>query len=197
MNRLTLVVLFLALFLPAFGAAQTAEKAPATPAATTIVPAKIAWMNVEQAVLTCDEGAKMVAEIQKFVDAKSAELDTMRKEAEDLRNKLSVQGPKLTDEARQDLEDKADAKDTILQRFRQDTEKDINARKDRLTNYISKRMGPVIEKVAKAKGLDAVQVYNPSRDAWINPGLNVTDDIVKAYNQTYPVAAPKPPAAKP
>ena len=39
--------------------------------------------------------------------------------------------------------------------------------------------------------------YNPSRDAWLNPSLNVTDDIVKAYNQTYPVAAPKPPAAKP
>lgn len=197
MSRLMLGVLFIALFLPAFGAAQTAEKTPATPAPKTITPAKIAWMNVEQAVLSCDEGTKMVGEIQKFVDTKSAELEAMQKEAEDLRNKLSVQGSKLTDEARQDLADKAETKDTILQRFRQDTEKEINSRKDRLTNYISKRMGPVIEKVAKSKGLDAIQIYNPSRDAWLNPDLNVTEDIVKAYNQTYPVAAPKPPTAKP
>jgi outer membrane protein len=196
MNRLMLGVLFIALFLPVFGAAQTAEKAPATPA-STITTAKVAWMNVEQAVLTCDEGAKMVDQIQKFVDAKNSELEALRKEAEDLRNKLSVQGPKLTDEARQDLEDKAVTKDSLLQRFEEDTRKDITTRKDRLTGYISKRMGPIIEKVAKAKGLDAILIFNPSRDAWVNPSLNVTDDIVKAYNQAYPVTAPKPPAAKP
>jgi outer membrane protein len=196
MNRLMLGVLFIALFLPAFGAAQTAEKAPAAPAAP-LTAAKVAWMNVEQAVLTCDEGAKMVDQIQKYIETKNAELDGLRKELEDLRTKLSVQGSKLTDDARQELEDKAEAKDTILQRFEQDTRKDINARKDRLTSYISKRMGPVIEKVAKAKGLDAVLIFNPSRDAWINTNFNVTDDIVKAYNLAYPVAAPKPPAAKP
>jgi Skp family chaperone for outer membrane proteins len=197
MSRLMLSVLFIALFLPALGAAQTAEKTPATPASTTIAPAKIAWMNVEQAIFTCDEGAKMLADIQKFIEAKNAELDALRKEAEDLRNKLSVQGSKLTDEARQDLEDKAEVKDTMLQRFQQDTQKEINGRKDRLSGYITKRMSPIIEKVAKAKGLDAIQIFSASRDAWINPDLNVTDDIVKAYNQAYPVAAPKPPAAKP
>jgi Skp family chaperone for outer membrane proteins len=154
-------------------------------------------MNYEQAVLTCDEGAKMVAEIQNFVDTKSAELEAMRKEAEDLRTKLSVQGSKLTDEARQDLEDKAEAKDIILQRFQQDTQKEIDNRKNRLNANISKKMAPLVEKVAKAKGLDAVQIYNPSKDAWINPSLNLTEDIVKAYNLAYPVAAPKPPAAKP
>jgi len=197
MSRLMLGVLFIVLVLPTLGAAQTAEKTPATPASTTIAPVKIAWMNVEQAIFTCDEGAKMLADIQKFIEAKNAELDALRKEAEDLHNKLSVQGSKLTDDARQDLEDKAEAKDTVLQRFQQDTQKEINSRKDRLSGYITKRMSPLIEKVAKAKGLDAIQVYAPARDAWVNPDLNVTDDIVKAYNQAYPVAAPKPPAAKP
>jgi Skp family chaperone for outer membrane proteins len=197
MSRLILGVLFIALLLPALCVAQTAEKTPATPASTTITPVKLAWMNAEQAILNCDEGAKMVTEIQKYVDAKSAEMDALRKEVDTLRNNLSVQGPKLTDEARQDLEDKVESKSTILQRFGQDTEKDINSRKDRLTAYVSKRMGPIIEKVAKAKGLDAIQIYNPSNDAWINPNLFVTEDIIKAYNQAYPVAAPKPPTAKP
>jgi Skp family chaperone for outer membrane proteins len=197
MSRLILGVLFIALFLPVLGAAQTAEKAPATPASAVIAPAKIGWMSVEQAVLTCDEGAKMIAEIRKYIDAKNAELDTLRKEAEDLHSKLSMQGAKLTDDARLDLEDKVESKDATLQRFEQDTKKDINNRQDRLTAYVSKRMGPIIEKVAKAKGLDAIQIFNASRDAWINPDLNVTEDIVKAYNQAYPVTAPKPPAAKP
>lgn len=195
MNRLILGVLFAALMLPVLGAAQTPAQAPAAQSSAAITPAKIGWMDVDRAILTCDEGAKMLDDIQKYIEAKNAELDALRKEAEDLRNKANVQGPKLTDEARMDLEEKAEAKDTALQRFQQDTQKDINNRKERLTAYISKRLVPVIEKVAKAKGLDAIQVFSPSRDAWISPALNVTEDIVKAYNQTYPVGAAKPPAA--
>ena len=196
MNRSTLKILFAALLLPTLGAAQT--PAPAAPAAGA--PVKIAWVNMDQAILTCDEGAKMYAEIQQFIEAKNAELDNLRKEAESLRTKLSVQGSKLTDEARLELEQQAEVKDTDLQRFQQDTQRDINGRRDRMTNTIGKRMMPVVEKVAKAKGLDAILLYNPSRDLWIsaeNPALNVTEDLVKAYNQAYPVSAPKAPAKQP
>jgi Skp family chaperone for outer membrane proteins len=64
-------------------------------------------------------------------------------------------------------------------------------------NAISAKIAPVIEKVAISKGLDAVTIFDPQRDAWINPGLNITEDVVKAYNQAYPAGAPTmPPAAK-
>ncbi|MDI9613467.1 MAG: OmpH family outer membrane protein [Acidobacteriota bacterium] len=188
MNRSILKILFAALLLPTLGAAQT--PAPAAAGA----PVKIAWVNMDQAILTCDEGAKMYAEIQQFIEAKNVELDNLRKEAENLRTKLSVQGSKLTDEARMDLEQQAEIKDTDLQRFQQDTQRDINGRRDRMTNTIGKRMMPVVEQVAKAKALDAILLYNPARDLWINddnPALNVTEDIVKAYNQAYPSSAPK------
>jgi len=58
-------------------------------------------------------------------------------------------------------------------------------------------MGAIIEKVAIELGFDAVLIFDPQRDAWVNPGLNVTENIVKAYNQAYPAGVPKvPPAAK-
>lgn len=194
MSRLMLGVLLAALFLPILGAAQPAAQSPATPTSAAMAPAKLAWISVDQAILTCDEGTKMYAEIQKFIEDKNGELDALRKDADNLKNQLNVQGPKLTDEARLDLEEKADAKDTALQRFQQDTQKEINGRRDRMTNYLGKRMLPVIEKVAKAKSLDAVLFYNAQRDAYVNPSLNITEDVVKAYNQAYPVSAAKPPA---
>ena len=194
MSRLILGVLFAALFLPILGAAQTAAQPAATPTSAAIAPTKLAWINVDQAILTCDEGTKLYGEIQKFIEDKNVELDTLRKDADSLKNQLNVQGAKLTDEARMDLEEKAEAKDTALQRFQQDTQKEINGRRDRMTNYIGKRMLPVIEKVAKAKSLDAILFFNTQRDAYINPSLNVTEDVVKAYNQAYPVAVAKPAA---
>ena len=178
MTRATLSVLFAALWVPALSMAQTA----ASPAAVQIGPAKIAWINLQMAVFTCDEGKREMGEVQKFVDAKNAELDQLKKESDNLKNQLSVQGPKLTDEARSDLEDQIEAKDTALQRFQQDTQKEIDNRRSRATSYIVKRMQPVIEKYSKEKGLSAIQVLNESRDAWVDPSLDVTRDIIKAYN---------------
>ena len=185
--RRTLSFIFAAMLLPLLGMAQT-------PAAQ-IGPAKIAWMNLEQTLLTTDEGKVQVAEIQKYIDSKNQELDAMRKESEKLRNNLSVQGSKLTDEARADLEEQVEAKDTALQRFQQDTQKEIENRRIRMTNYLGKKMQPVLEKLSKEKGLSAILIFNASRDAYVDASLNITEDIVKAYNQAYPVSAGKPPAA--
>ena len=194
MSRLMPRILFAALWIPVLGMAQTAAQAP--PAQATAVPAsfRVAWVNLEQAVFTNDEGKSLFAELQKFIEGKNAELEAMRKEEDNLRNQLSVQGSKLTDEARTDLEDQIEAKDTTLQRFQQDTQKEINAKRDRTSNYIAKKMLPVIEKLSKEKGLSAVFFYNASRDAWVDLSLNITEEVVKAYNQAYPMGASKAPA---
>lgn len=181
MNRLVMSILFAACWMPVAGMAQTAQ----------ISPAKIVWMNLEEALLTTDEGKAMFAEIQAYIDGKNQELDAMRKESEKLRNQLSVQGAKLTDEARQDLEEQVEAKDIALQRFQQDTQKEIENRRVRMTNHLGKRMQPVIEKLSKERGISAIFILNSARDAYVDQSLILTQDIVAAYNQTYPTSAPK------
>lgn len=193
MSRLLSCVLFAAFCLPASALCQTAANAAAQ-------MGKIGWLNVDTAVLSCDEGKNEFAQIQKFVDEKTAEMTDMRKEFESLKNQMSVQGSKLTDEARADLDYQISSKDTQLQRFQQDTQGEINNKRDRAYAYILKRMQPVMEKLAKDKNLAAIFAMNPSRDIWIDPTLDITDETVKAYNATYPVSAAKPaapPAAKP
>ena len=88
MNRLTLSILFAAIWIPMLGMAQT----PAAQAPAVITPAKMAWINLEQAVLMSDEGKIMVADIQKYVDTKNAENDNLKKESDSLKNQLNVQG---------------------------------------------------------------------------------------------------------
>jgi Skp family chaperone for outer membrane proteins len=135
--------------------------------------------------------------VQAFVDDKNKENDKLRADMDKLRNQLQVQGPKLTEEARADLESQIEEKDTFMQRFQQDTQKEIESRRLRVTNYIGKRLQAVLEKLAKDKGIQAIQFFNSSRDAYVDPSLNVSDEVVKYYNQMYPVAAAKAPAAAP
>ena len=190
MKQLLLIALVTVLTLPVAGIAQTADQI-----AVHAPTVKIGWMSVDQAITACDEGVRTINDIQKFVDTKNSELDAIRREAEDLRTKLEVQGSKLTDEALMDLQEKASVQEIILQRFSEDTQRDIDSRKQRLYATISAKMVPIIEKVAIEKGLDAVTIFDPQRDAWVNPALNVTEDIIKAYNQAYPAGAPTMPTA--
>lgn len=191
MIRLLSRILFAALWIPVIGMTQTAAQ---TAAAQT---GKLAWLNVDSAVLSCDEGKKEFGEIQKFVEEKNADLEAMKKEFDSLQNQLNVQGDKLTDEARADLEYQISVKETQLQRFQQDTQKEINNKRDRAYSYILKRLQRVIDKVAREKGLTAVFFINPNRDAWFDSTLDITEEMVKAYNATYPVSEAKTPASSP
>lgn len=197
MNRLMLPVLFVVLLLPVISVAQAPAGSQAAAAPAVFQPPKIVWMNLEQVVFTCDEGKIRFTEVQSFVDEKNKENDRLRAEIEKLRNQLQVQGSKLTDDARADLEAQIEEKQTGFERFQQDTQKEIENRRLRVTNYIVKRLQAALEKLAKEKGVNAVLVLNSSRDAWIDPSLIISEEVVKYYNQMYPVAAAKAPAATP
>ena len=165
-------------------AAPQAQPAPAQPAVPAVIgPAKLAWLNLEQAILTCEDGKREFGAVQQYVDKKNQELEQLRKESETLKNQLNVQGAKLTDEAREDLQMQIEAKDTNLQRFQQDTQKDIENRRTKVVNSIGRKMLPVIERIAKEKGISAVLYINPTRDAYIEPSIIITDEVISAYNK--------------
>jgi Skp family chaperone for outer membrane proteins len=188
MSRLTLGILCAALWLPGLGLTQASQVGTPSPTAAS-APLKIAWLNLEQVIVTCEEGKRELANVQKFVDGKNQELEKLRKEAESLRTQLNAQAAKLTDEARADIEEQIENKGTAMQRFQQDTQKQIDNLRTRATNYVGRRMLPVIEKISKEQGYSAVVYINPARDAWVDSSVIITDDVIKAYNQAYPVSA--------
>jgi Skp family chaperone for outer membrane proteins len=193
MNRIFLAFLLVVVLMPLSGIAQTAPAATqqASAAPATIGPAKLAWLSLEEVIYTCDEGKREFTEIQNYMTKKQTELDTLRKELENLKNQLSVQGSKLTDEAQSELEAKIESKNTEIERFQTDVQKDIDNRRTKATNYVGKRMLTVLDKIAKEKGLSAVLYVSSSRDAYIDQSLLITEEVVKAYNQAYPVTAEK------
>jgi outer membrane protein len=194
MSRLITRVLFATLWLPIVGIAQTSTPTPAATAPQPFVssPAKLAWIDLDGAIISCDQGKKEFGELQKYMEAKRTEMDNLRKEVDDLQKKLDVQGSKLNDEAREELQDQLEIKNTNLKRFQEDAQRDVDNRRQRIGNSIGQKMLPVIKKVAEEKGLSSVQIFNQNRDAYIDPSLNLTDEVVKAFNAAYAAGAKAP-----
>ena len=83
MSRKPIAKIFItALCSPAFALAQTPVNPPQTtaaaPAPAVIGPVKIAWINLEQAILGCDEGKKEFGEVQKFAQKKTEEIQALQ-----------------------------------------------------------------------------------------------------------------------
>lgn len=169
-----------------------------SPAPVALGPAKIAFVNIQQAIAACDEGKDEMARWSQYADKMSAELQARQKELESLRTQFEIQSSKLSDEARADLADSIDTKDTSFQRLQQDTQKDADKRRQRFQSRIFRKTLPVIAKIAKEKALSSVHFIDETRDGYIDPSLVITDEVVRAYNQAYPVGAValQPPAKK-
>lgn len=162
-----------------------------TPSTSTPGFAKVAWVDLEQAILSCNDGKRELGEIQKFTNKKNSDLEAHKKELLALRNQLKLQKAKLNDKARADLEEQIESKDTLLQRFQQDTQKEIDTRRARVMRSIGRKMAPIIETIAKEKGLSFVLYLNSSIVAWTDPKLVITEDVIAAYNQASGAASPK------
>lgn len=157
------------------------------------IPAAIAFINIQQVIAACEEGKRENDDWQHWAEKKQSELEEIRKERDDLKNKLDIQGDKLIEEARLDLVDIIDAKDILLQRGQQDVQREADRRQRRLANTVYQKVLPVIEKIAEERSLDSVFFIDGNRDAYIRPSLLVTEEVIDAYNAAYPIEDQMPP----
>ena len=179
------------LVIPNIGMAQNppAQYPPTLPqsaVSSAINPARIAFVGMQKVIATCDEGKDESAKFQQWAEKKRAEIQSLQKEIDTLKSRLDIQGSRLTEEARNDLASTIDTKEIALQRVQQDSQKEADSRRQRLTNAIYRKAIPVIAKLAKEKNLDSVFFLDQNRDAYINPSLVITDEVIKAYNADYP-----------
>ena len=148
----------------------------ATLAAIPCHAQKIAAVNTREVLVKCDEGAKAVAEIRAAFAPRQESMAALKKEIDALSGQ---QGTKALDKGPQktELENK-------VKKFAQD---EAQFRKD-LAAEEEKRLKPVAEKVSAAiraygqeKGLTGVQ--ERGLYLYLDPSLDITDEIVKRVNQ--------------
>jgi outer membrane protein len=190
-GKVVLSISVAVLCLPILAMAQApAGQASAPGSASPVIgSAKVAWLSLEQVIAGCNEGKQLIDQVQKFITQKNTEMEAMSKDLDQLRSQLEIQGSKLTEEARADLEERITTKETDFQRFQEDTQKEIERQRARITNQIGKKMLPIVDKMSRERGLTFVLYINPQIAVWIDPGVVITEDVIKAYDAAYPVAA--------
>lgn len=207
MRSLRIVSLALAVGL-VFGvslAAQKFESVPQAPAAAQPAEpgAKIGIINVQRAMALTQEGRKALEELQAQFAPRQAELQKLQEDVRNLEDQLRTQERTLSNEARAQIMRDLEQKRKQGSRLQQDLQEDAEDAQGAVINQIGEKMQRIIDRYASENNLNLIFNVAPGGPIiFATPTVDITDAIVKLYDQTHPVQAaaapPKPaPATRP
>jgi Skp family chaperone for outer membrane proteins len=179
--------------------------APATPPAPFPAGAKIAYVNLQQIANLSAEGKGLTAKVQALMQKKQNEAQAKSKALADAQAKLSQSSALMSDTARAALEKDIERMNVEGQRFQQDAQAEINELSQQLQNEFQQKLFPILDLVAKEKGIDLLLSAADAGMVWAAPGLDLTMDAVKKLDEKMgakpaaaaPAPAPAAPATKP
>ena len=161
-------------------AAQPAPK-PATPPVPFPQDSKIAFVDIQGVASTSAAGKDATKRLQDLTNKKQAEIADKNKALQAAQSKLQSGAGVLNDSARDQLAKEIDKMQRDIQFANQNAQAEVNELQNDLQGDFQKKLMPIIEEVAKEKGLYVVFTAEAGV-AFVHPGLNITDEVVKRFD---------------
>jgi outer membrane protein len=177
-------------------------QATATPGAPPT--GKVGVLNVRAAILGTSEGKLAQAELQSQFAPRQTELENMNKQINDMRQRLAACEGKCSQEEIARLTTQGQRFAQQLERKQNEMQEDANAAQADVFERLGRKMNDVLDRYARENGYVVLLDYSAQNTPIVNFSnqADVTQDIVRLYDQAYPVkggaaAQAKPAATKP
>jgi outer membrane protein len=158
-----------------------------------LVPAqartKIAILNVQQAVLSTEEGKTAAEALQQKVAAEQARLSGVQRQIQDLESQLRDQAGRNDQDTAQ-IKARITSLTATYRRGREDDQHYVDVEQKRVLNELGAKMLMVVGRYAKQKHFDIVLDEGDSKTSvyWRAAATDITNEVIKLYNR----AAGKP-----
>ncbi|HXW63369.1 MAG TPA: OmpH family outer membrane protein [Candidatus Acidoferrales bacterium] len=167
---------------------------------------KVGVINIQAAIAGTAEGKQAAAELQSQFAPRTTDLQNMQKQIQDLGTRLQNGQTTLSDEEKARLQRQYEQSSRMFQRKQQEFQDDTNDAQQEVVNRIGRKMIDVIDKYSKENNYSVILDESSQQTPVIYAAnqIDVTQDIIRLYDQSYPVknptalsgSAPKP-APKP
>jgi outer membrane protein len=168
---------------------------------------KLAVINIQQAIAQTGEGKQALDVLGKKYEPKRQALQRQQDEINALQDQIQKQGATLSDEERSRLTRDLDQKQRLFKRDQDDDQADWQADNQDAVQRIGQKMVKIISDYAQKNSYALVLDDSQLPVYYVAKGVDITDPIVKLYDQANPASAPaasapasstaKPAAAKP
>jgi outer membrane protein len=171
MSRRTVHLLVLAVFALSFVSAGFAQQA-----------GKFGVINSQVVLEKSAEGKRVITQLQDRDKKSQGDLGRLDNEIKALETKLSTQRLTLTEEAALQINSDLEKKRTDQKRLSEDAVRELQELQYRLFNKVQGELIPIIEGLGKEKGMDVIFDLAKSGAVYVNPVIDVTDEIIRRYD---------------
>ncbi len=177
--------------------------APAAPAAAPLpqpVPflagAKAGFVNLQAIASLTVDGKAAAAKVNALAQKKQTEGADKSKALQANQQKLQTGGGVMSETARTQLEKEIERQQVDGQRFEQDAQAELTELQQQLQGEFQAKLLPILEVIAKEKGIQVLFSTGDAGVIWIEPGVDLTLEAVKRMDAAKgAAAAPAAPAA--
>ena len=157
--------------------------------AAAAAPAKYGVINIRQAIVTTAEGKQASAQLQSQFAPRQGELEAIQKQINDLQSRLNNGARTLSDDEKGRLQRQGDLLTHEFQRKQDDLNEEVTAAQGDIVDTIGRKMLDVLDRYARENSfalvLDSSAQGSPV--VYAATELDVTEAIVRLYDQAYPV----------
>ena len=182
----------------ATSAGNGAATAPAS-VAPQAIPAKVAIIAFEQAVVATNEGQRAMADVQKKYEPQKTKIDGEAAEVDSLKKQLQGMPTTTTDEERARRTRAIDEKEKALNRDAEDATNAYQGDLQEAYGKVAQKVGAAAVKYAQDNGFTLMlnvggNQQTPNPVLWFAQPTDITQAVVNAYNTSSGIAAPPPSA---
>lgn len=175
-----------------------AQTRTAAPRASSDAPTKIAVINFQGAIGQTVEGKQAIQQLQTKFAARTSQLQDLANKIQSIQKQAQDGANTLSDAAKSQLAQEYQLDSRQYQRQQQELNQDEQDAQADVVDSMSLKMQRVINQYASGHGysivLDTSSQSMPI--LYASTGVDITDAVVKLYDQTYPSAARTTPAPK-
>lgn len=160
----------------------------ATPAVAVPFPAdsKIAFVNMQALLSESKLGKAGLTQMKALTDKQQGDLNDKNKAIQALQQKIQTQSSVVTPETRNQWSSDLEKAQRDLQYSQNEAQAQVEELNQRLLGDFQEKVLPVIEALAKERGLYAVFGVQESGVAYVHPGVDVTLELVKRLDAKFP-----------
>jgi Skp family chaperone for outer membrane proteins len=160
-------------------AAPAAPKPAPAPPVPFPQDSKIAFVDMNVIAQNSSAGKDASKKLQEFQTRKVGELSEKNKQLTAMTTRRDTGTAALNDSARVQLDKDIDKLQRDIQFQQQNAQAEFQDLQTEVQNDFQKRLVPVIDEVAKEKGLYAIYSIADSGAAYVHPGLDLSAEITK------------------
>lgn len=168
-------------------------------AGTSAPSGKVAVISMQEAIAGTSEGKQASQQLQAQFAPRRNEVQSISKQIQDIQQRLQTGANTLSADEQTRLNREGTELQRRGQRDEQDLEQDMQDASQDAINRIGQKMMPIVEKYAKQNGYGVVIDTSSQNTPVIykSEQIDITQQIIKLYDDAYPVKAAAPPAAHP